>query len=510
MTADAAGSFAAGLRSCARTVANARHELRLTVFANQATEVASWKYGSGDKQSLIDALYEIALSNGLIAECGDDAIQRLLGAAFEPKPAQLSSARKRERPRRARGESAQSSAAETNFGPDAWRSQCIHEGDKLLPVLANVLVCLRCVMPDTFAYDEMLRAPMLMCPLRGEPDFLPRPITDNDVGFVQEQLQKLGLKRLTKETVHQAVDLRAEEHAHHPVRDYLNGLTWDGANRVDGLFPVYFGADDNDYARAIGGLFLVGMVARIFEPGCKADHLPVIEGPQGILKSTACRILGGEWFSDNLPDITIGKDAAQHLRGKWLIEIAEMHALNRAEATQLKSFISRQEERYRPSYGRKEVHEPRQCCFVGTTNHDTYLRDETGGRRFWPIKAGQVDVELLARDRDQLFAEATARYYDGAHWWPDKDFERSIIVPIQAARYEPDDAWEALIGAWLDEPEQKAVGKVTIGGIARNVLGFEKSRIGTADQRRIGKVLTSLGWQRLPKDSAGNRYWGKA
>ncbi len=296
-------------------------------------------------------------------------------------------------------------------------------------------------------------------------------------------------------------NILAYENRFHPVRGYLNGLEWDGTARLSNLFPVYFGSERSAYTEVIGALFITSMVARIFEPGCKADHLPVIEGAHGTLKSTACSVLGGTWFSDNLPDISTGKDASQHLRGKWLLEVSEMHAMNRAETTQLKAFISRQTERYRPSYGRKEVIEPRQCVFIGTTNRDTYLRDETGGRRFWPIKAGNIDIDALVRDRDQLFAEGVVRYRKGEPWWPDKGFERTHIAPQQAERYEAD-VWEETIAGYLDGKS-----KVTVGSLAREALNIETPRIGTADQRRIAAALEQLGWTRQPQDRQGKRWW---
>jgi predicted P-loop ATPase len=200
--------------------------------------------------------------------------------------------------------------------------------------------------------------------------------------------------------------------------------------------------------------------------------------------------------------LTGGKDVSLHLRGKWLIEVAEMHATSRAEAALLKSFISRTTEQYRPSYGRREVIEPRQCVFVGTTNKNIYLKDETGGRRFWPIKVGNIKIDALAHDRDMLFAEAVKLYRDGIQWWPDRDFEKEYIMPEQADRYE-NDAWEESISAYV-----KTKDRVLIGEVARQALFIETPRIGTADQRRIAAVLETLGWHRLKVDWQGKRWWG--
>ena len=362
-------------------------------------------------------------------------------------------------------------------------------------------------MRGALAYDEMLCAAILTGPLpaieaAGAEAFDgPRPARDTDVSRLQEWLQHAGLPKIGKDTTHQAVDLRAQEAAFHPVRDYLSALTWDGTARLDTWLTTYLGAEWTPYAAGIGAMFMVAMVARVFQPGCKADYLLVLEGPQGARKSTACAILGGAWFSDNLPDVTAGKDVSQHLTGKWLIEISELSAMSKAESATLKAFISRPVERYRPSYGRKEVIQPRQCVFIGTTNKSAYLRDETGGRRFWPVKVGRIDTDALACDRDQLFAEAVRRYRAGARWWPDETFEREHIAPEQEARFEAD-AWEDTIRKFLAAREQ-----TTVGEVARDALFIETPRIGTADQRRITAIMERLNWGRLPKDWRGLRSW---
>jgi predicted P-loop ATPase len=394
-----------------------------------------------------------------------------------------------------------------NGAAGSWLAACItNTKGEPLPVLANALTAMRAdpLLRDIVAQDEMLRAPILMHTLDRQKGFKPRPLTDADVTTIQEYLQHVGLARLTKDAAHQAVDLRAVECAYHPTRDFLSGLEWDGQHRLAEWLATYLGAEPTPYTETVGTMFFVAMVARIFQPGCKVDHMLVLEGEQGQMKSTACAVLGGGWFSDSLPDIGEGKDVSQHLRGKWLIEVAEMHAMSRAEAALLKSFINRTTERYRPPFGRKEVIEPRQCVFIGTTNKAAYLRDETGGRRFWPVKTGQIDVDSLARDRDQLFAEGVHFFRNGAPWWPDKTFEREHIQPQQEQRFEAD-IWEEAVRGYI-----ATTSRATVGEIARSALGFENNRVGRADQNRIIAVLERLGWKRLEKDWKGNIPWGPA
>ena len=268
--------------------------------------------------------------------------------------------------------------------------------------------------------------------------------------------------------------------------------------------PTTWATSHTAYTTGIGRMFLIAMVARVFKPGCKADYMLIAEGPQGVRKSTACAILAGTWFSDSLPNLhSGGKDVAQHLNGKWLVEVAEMSALDKAEAAALKAFITCTMERYRPSFGRAEAIEPRLCVFIGTTNKVAYLQDETGGRRFWPVTVTTIDIDTLIHDRDQMFAKAVAACRKGERWWPDQAFEAEHIRPEQDARHGAD-AWRQAIVEFLTGQE-RVIPQVAVHG-----LGFDKPKLGTADQRRIGAALERLGWSRGARGTEGKRCWVRA
>ncbi len=393
--------------------------------------------------------------------------------------------------------------------PPAWQEQLMRDDrGQVLPILANAALALREApeLAGLMAFDQMARLRLLRRVVpgsRGEPAAEPRPMSDADTDALQEWLQRHELRRLGKEVTHQAADLVAREHGFHPVRDYLAGLRWDRTPRLGKWLSYYLGAEPTPYTAAIGRMVLVGLVARVMRPGCKCDHMLVLEGPQGAGKSSACAVLGGAWFSDGLPDLAGDQvRVSSYLRGKWLVEVAELSALGRAETAQLKAFLTRTEERFIPKYGRTELVEPRQCLFVGTTNKEAYLRDETGGRRFWPVRIGAIDLAALVHDRDQLFAEAVAAWRGGEAWWPAGDFEREHIAPEQEARFEVD-AWEQAIAEWLAGRD-----RCTVLDVARNALFIETPRLGTADQRRVAAAMERLGWERGARGGAkGERFW---
>ena len=394
--------------------------------------------------------------------------------------------------------------------PDWLKKLARDDTGKPIPDLANAMTALSEApeLRDLLAYDEMARAPVLLAPVPGTKNTeTPHPLNDIDVGAIQNWIQRAAIRRLAKDIVHQASELRADQNRFHPVRRYLDALVWDGTPRLDKWLSYYLGVErirkaapsGEDYVDAIGRMFLISGVARIFDPGCQCDYMLVLEGTQGNLKSSACAILAGEWFSDHLPDLhTSQKDVSQHLNGKWIVEIPELAALLKADESLIKSFITRRVERYRRSYGRRDVFESRQCVFIGTTNLEAYLRDPTGGRRFWPVKVGVIDLKALKTDRDQLWAEAVVRYRAGEKYWPDAKFEREQIQEQQEARFD-EDVWTDPIREHLKGQVQTTVMQMAVA------LGFTNEEVGTRDQRRISAILERFGWVR--HRTGKQRWW---
>lgn len=213
-----------------------------------------------------------------------------------------------------------------------------------------------------------------------------------------------------------AVSKVTDDRSYHPIKEFLSSLPeWDELPRVDTLLVDFLGAVDNDYVRAVTRKTLVAAIARVMNPGCKFDTMLVLSGPQGKGKSTLIAKLCGEWFNDSLLlSDTKDKTAAEKLQGYWILEIGELAGLKKTDIETLRGFLSRQNDIYRAAFGRRATPHPRQCVFIGTTNADTYLRDITGNRRFWPVKVPGSDTrhswELTREEVEQIWAEALYYY----------------------------------------------------------------------------------------------------
>ena len=231
-----------------------------------------------------------------------------------------------------------------------------------------------------------------------------------------------------KQALLDAADLVMSQRTFHPVREWLESLTWDGKERLDTMLMDYLGAEDNDLTRAMTRKHFTAAVARVMRPGCKYDYILTLIGPQGIGKSTLVKTMGGEWFDDSLTSIE-GKEGMEQVRGKWLIEFGELTNYKKSTSEAYKAFISKQEDSYRPAYGRKVEVYPRQCVFFATTNEPAFLKGDTGNRRFWTV---ECDKDVICKDvwddlpneRDQLWAEAVHRFREGERLYLPRELEK--------------------------------------------------------------------------------------
>lgn len=386
-----------------------------------------------------------------------------------------------------------------------WKYRLIlNNEEKPRALLANAIAAFReapewqnVLWRDEFAQRTVMCSP---APWIGEDAaFSPRPWTAADDIRAAEWLQWEGI-HVNEKTAATAVEAVANGRAFHPVRDYLNGLRWDRRPRLDRWLTYYLGVDDAAYVRAVGTRWMISAVARVFQPGCKADCALILEGKQGIGKSTALKVLGGEWFTDELADFG-SKDAALQVRGVWIIEIAELATLGRSEVGAIKAFMSRAVDRFRELYATRATETPRQCVFAGTSNTSEWQKDETGGRRFWPVVCTGIDVEALARDRDQLWAEAKARFDGCEPWWLDDDGLITAASEEQAARMQRD-PWDDAILDWIGSRVE-----VTIGDLLQHAVHVTVDRQDQRAMNRVARTLIAHGWKRERKRSGGRLVW---
>lgn len=344
------------------------------------------------------------------------------------------------------------------------------------------------------------------------------PLRDVDYSGVRNYIECVyGI--VSSQKVDDALALEFEKKKFHPIREYICAQKWDGIPRVNTLLIDYFGAEDNAYTRAAIRKTLVAAVARVFEPGIKFDTALILVGEQGTYKSTFVKKLGTEWFSDTFTTVQ-GKESFEQIQGAWLIEMAELSGLKKAEVESIKHYISKREDMFRPAYGRTVETYKRQCVFFGTTNNKDFLRDPTGNRRFMPIDVRpeyitkSVIDDLTQDEVDQIWAEAYQLYLAKEplylvgdediiakieqHKHSETDERRGIIEEYLNTKF-PDD-WDKMDlydrRRWLEDPLSKngTVQKdfVCIAEIWCECLGKEKNDMSRYNTREINEILRSM------------------
>ena len=339
-----------------------------------------------------------------------------------------------------------------------------------------------------------------------------RPLKDSDAINIQCEISIffVGFAKVPKGTVLDAIVKVAEENTYDSAADYIKALVWDGTPRLDTWISTTYHTPDDVYHRAVGANWLKGMIKRIIMPGCKFDYVLVLEGEQGIKKSTSLSILGGSWYVETTMN-TDTKDFFLQFAGKAIIEFSEGETLNRTEVKRMKAIITTQVDTFRPPYGRVAVDSPRRCVFAMTTNQDQYLKDETGNRRWLPVACvGTADVEWLRENRDQLFAEAYHRVitkHETIYEFPEEETRAQ-----QAMRQSTDPRFEQIYDWYFTQlaNSDREAGITTRGAFELGVhkgttFGKEMTRM---DEMIIGQILrANLQLERRRTMVGGERFY---
>lgn len=336
----------------------------------------------------------------------------------------------------------------------------------------------------TIQYNEFTQELVTRKPLRSKISYLPPqsiqdPVNgdlwqdhhDRMVRVILESARGKGKPgyglKVSDRDLTAAVDLAGRNNACHPVKEFFEGLKWDGKKRIDTLLVEYLADEDNAYTREAARLMMVAAVARVYEPGHKFDFMVIVEGLQGKRKSTFFSVLAAHWFAEMETGFDDSKKAVETMHGALIVEVAELSKFGRNEVEEIKAFVSRQKDKVRLSYERREKEFPRQCIFVGTTNRRAYLRDDTGNRRFWPIECRlaegvEIDTDRLATEVPQLWAEAVSLYRSMRSTQPrgalplmltDPEAKAIALLRQDSRRIETEeDGMVGQIEAWLDEP----------------------------------------------------------
>jgi predicted P-loop ATPase len=335
------------------------------------------------------------------------------------------------------------------------------------------------------------------------PELLGAPVTDARAGLIREGLELAYGVEPGAETIAQSLLAVSSERSYHPVRRYLLGLAWDGVTRLDGLADA-LGAR-RQVERQMLRRWAISAVARALTPGCKVDTVLVLVGTQGARKSSFFAALAGDWFTDSHVDLS-SKDVYLQIARSWILEWGEVERVTaKRGADEVKSFLSSRVDVYRPPYGRAIVHVPRSCVIVGSTNEDAFLSDPTGSRRFWVVRCerADIDVAMVSRDRDQLWAEACAAFRAGEQWWLSD--EEVSEQQESAERFRVTDPWESAIAEWVETAE----GVITTRRILTAGLDLELSRATGREDQRVAATMRRLGWVRRVSrvNGVATRVW---